>query len=151
MFKICFFKERLQCLLYICRVNVLIINVSGVAHTSLWTRYWQGSVHTAALPPTTLMQLVKRHGAAQEVLYGAGPQTNSGYSTCLAKRGPKLQTLPDTSCSSTTMSGLRTPQSEQRPSQPARFGALRDDLFPNVLVLLLRSKCQCNCKVPVGR
>ena len=62
--------------MYICRVNVLIINVSGVAHTSLWTRYWQGSVHTAALPPTTIMQLVKRHGAAQEVLYGAGPQTN---------------------------------------------------------------------------
>lgn len=50
MYKICFFKERLQCILYICRVNVLIINVSGVANTSVWTRYWQGSVHTAALP-----------------------------------------------------------------------------------------------------
>ena len=56
MYKICFFKERLQCILYICRVNVLIINVSGVANTSVWTRYWQGSVHTAALPSDKLIR-----------------------------------------------------------------------------------------------
>jgi len=90
--------------------------LTGVAHTSLWTRYWQGSVHTAALPPTTIMQLVKRHGAAQEVLYGAGPQTNLleihpyehtslavGILHPLGQEGPELQILPDTSGSSTIL------------------------------------------------